>query len=1661
MLLSSGISGIASNGNPITIPGGPSLYEITIGGAQAVVSGGAVTAVNVTNGGSGYTTARAVVFAGGGGSGAAATAVLSNGVITGITVTNGGSGYTSAPTVYLMSNVSPGLPAINVIQGTVSAIAYSIDTVNNPNTAYFGTNQADLWYRTTPGATFQPRGRYKAVGGAGVVEIVVDPYTSATAYVLDGNGRVWQTGDGGGTWDELTGDLGIVARSLTTLALCDPNPIHAGQGALVVGGFGGVYSLRLDSGTLAWQSVGQGLPTVRVTDVHYVSPQDLLVVGTFGRGAWIMPGASAALLNPPRTDISVSDDDATQNQIVIASVAGFPGSLQILVNNRVEYTGPSAYVSSIAVNESPASDTVDIEANSSTPITVNIGPGTDVVNIDLSSRIYNITNFNPGLGPSTDVTVHGESWVNGTLNVYDQNGPAGRSWTVTDSQIYNSEFFGAAVDFDHLRSINLYGGPSATYTINGTSGTPELGTTIVGGSGTNTFAVQVTNAPLTIDGNGSQDAVNVVESVTTLNNLAGLVTVNGNGHTNFTLDDSAVRSTFLPLLGGITYQPGPTSYVLNRPPSAVGDLMLTRSSKTLVTHAFRVIEQSQAAFQFNTLASLTVKDGSEVDDVGDGSLPIHAFAVTDTGGIGTTAFDINSADAQATVGDANNSLDPIGTLILDARGSSGGVQAMLDDEAVNRTIDNEGFVSTFQSNPGLPSYTITNQTVQRVNQGTESFSFNGTTYGPQPYGPYSMNLTYYNLQSLNLTGGPTGNVFNVQSKYASTFLGITGGSGGDTVNVSGANGALDIVAAASVHIGTGTLQNVPAVVTIEQPLFPQKFTSVEVDDSADPNPVTATLHSALLNRSGVLLPAAELDMAGAEIVTDLSVSWTIDGPAQAANKYTVNGTSNDLTVLKPGLGTVQVNSTEGELHIQGGQHVIVGNGRFKGFPAGGDLIGGQVIVTNPAGNGLMRTIDLTVDDSLDMTGRTIGLTASNIVQSVITGLSSSEIEFNPYNLTALTIKGGGGGNTFYLQPSAAGTTLTVEAGSGGDTVNLQGAAASTATTVNVRATAAGTTTTINANAGSDTINVGSDPVNLPLSRLDPIQGAVTVNGQGGNTTLNVHDDGNPVSENYTVSPTTIQRSIIVAGVYNFNIATITYNTVGHVAVYVGSARMGVNEGALNYNTLDVVGTLPGTVTDVFGNNNGGQTAFSVAPYISAPTSSYNPNNQILGRVQVHGSSIGLDTLTYYDYLDQTAQSYTMTAGQMVDNGFAPVTYDGLFYGVGLVTSVVGKSTVSVRSTAAIGFGTQVQTNPGDVVIVGTQVPNRGGTLAGLAPSGRLEIQTTDGNPRIAATVILDDSADTQTGKQVTFNTDSYGWGVSGLAPQGIYIFLGTGSSVQVLGGSPAAGQTGGNTYAIQSVPAGVSLTLTGGTGTDTLHGPDTANTWQITGANAGTLNQTVTFTSIQNLTGGAANDAFAFQTGGSLSGTLDGGGGSNTLDYSSYTGDITVDLPLGMATGFARISNIENVTGSIGNDLLVGDANPNTLRGGTGRNLIIGGAGADQLFGGNLDNILIAGYTLYDQQPGLVALHAFMTEWTSSDTYDMRVKKISNGVVGSDGNTYALVGGKGKSQTVFDDGATDVLTCTPNTDPGVLDWLLANTTSSGGLDQILNPKKKDNITQIF
>ncbi|MHC4543130.1 MAG: LEPR-XLL domain-containing protein, partial [Planctomycetota bacterium] len=157
---------------------------------------------------------------------------------------------------------------------------------------------------------------------------------------------------------------------------------------------------------------------------------------------------------------------------------------------------------------------------------------------------------------------------------------------------------------------------------------------------------------------------------------------------------------------------------------------------------------------------------------------------------------------------------------------------------------------------------------------------------------------------------------------------------------------------------------------------------------------------------------------------------------------------------------------------------------------------------------------------------------------------------------------------------------------------------------------------------------------------------------------------------------------------------------------------------------------------------------------------------------------------------------------------------------------------------------------------------------------------------------------------------------------------------------------GSDIITIDLLEPGFSLFINGQAGQDTIIGPDADCDWNITGTDSGTV-AGVIFTNIENLIGGTGSDTFIFADGGQISGLIDGGWGTNTLDYSHYTTDVAVGLYISAATGTGGVRNIQNVTGGAGNDSLIGDEAANSLIGGPGNDVLTGGQGGDTLDGGD------------------------------------------------------------------------------------------------------------------
>jgi Ca2+-binding RTX toxin-like protein len=342
----------------------------------------------------------------------------------------------------------------------------------------------------------------------------------------------------------------------------------------------------------------------------------------------------------------------------------------------------------------------------------------------------------------------------------------------------------------------------------------------------------------------------------------------------------------------------------------------------------------------------------------------------------------------------------------------------------------------------------------------------------------------------------------------------------------------------------------------------------------------------------------------------------------------------------------------------------------------------------------------------------------------------------------------------------------------------------------------------------------------------------------------------------------------------------------------------------------------------------------------------------------------------------------------------------------------GLDHINVQAVAAVTSESLV-IGTGDTMTVGSVAPQRGGTLANIL--GPLRVESYAGQ---TGSVVVDDSGDATSHPLASLQTDANGFNLTGLAPAPIYFPLTPLSSVQIRGG------TGDDTFTVANVLPASGITIDGGGGTNTLIGPSTASPWEISGLDRGSLGQ-VSFVSFANLVGGPGVDSFQFGPSGQLSGTIDGAGGGDWLDYSLVRKAVTVNLTTGAATGVGGgVANIQNVrggprgntlTGNALGNILVGGAGADVLSGGSGRSVLIGGGGNDTITGGADDDISIGGTTDFDSRDD--ALQSILMEWQRTDRgYVQRIADLANGGGWNGGNELIF------GTTVHDDGGSDVLT---------------------------------------
>jgi hypothetical protein len=244
--------------------------------------------------------------------------------------------------------------------------------------------------------------------------------------------------------------------------------------------------------------------------------------------------------------------------------------------------------------------------------------------------------------------------------------------------------------------------------------------------------------------------------------------------------------------------------------------------------------------------------------------------------------------------------------------------------------------------------------------------------------------------------------------------------------------------------------------------------------------------------------------------------------------------------------------------------------------------------------------------------------------------------------------------------------------------------------------------------------------------------------------------------------------------------------------------------------------------------------------------------------------------------------------------------------------------------------------------------------------------------------------------------------------------------------------------------------IVGGPGVDSLTGPSISNgisTWTLNGAGSGVLaipGSNLSFSSINNITGGTGADAFEFLPSASLSGNLNAGAGTglNSISYAQWSTAVNVNLALTTASNATAIagilSNIQMLIGGSNNDTLTGNGTKSTilvglngtdtLTGGSQRDILIGGLGTDGIVGAAGDDILISGTTQFDTDRS--SLFSIYSEWISSRTFAQRTANIWGNGTGTRSN----------GTTFFNSNPTDAITDTVFADEDI-------DTLTGGLNQ--------------
>jgi hypothetical protein len=450
--------------------------------------------------------------------------------------------------------------------------------------------------------------------------------------------------------------------------------------------------------------------------------------------------------------------------------------------------------------------------------------------------------------------------------------------------------------------------------------------------------------------------------------------------------------------------------------------------------------------------------------------------------------------------------------------------------------------------------------------------------------------------------------------------------------------------------------------------------------------------------------------------------------------------------------------------------------------------------------------DLTIDDSADSTGQTIGMTATTVVFN-----AGPTFDYSSADLAGLTLDGGTAANTVNVTGTPAGITPTLAMGaSTSNAVNLGNVSTAASTLGNITVTGTtGLTIDDAVDATARTVAVTGSSLSIGVGPVFDYSGA-TLQG----LTFDASNlDATTVDVTGTSVGTTLAMGTSTSNVVNLGNISTAANSLGNVTV-TGTTALTVDDAAdASAPTVEVTSSSLSIVAGpVFGYSgaaiqdltfDGGSGANTVNVTSTNATSTTlamgsSPDNAVNLGDGTHAAShlgnvtiTGTNALTVDDSADATAQTVGVT-GTSLTIGTGPVftysgaTIEGLTFdgGTGANTVDVTGTPTGSATTLAMGSSTSNAVNLGD---------------ASTAASNLGDVTVTG-----PTDLTIDDAADA-TGQTVAVTSSTLAIGAAPVFDYG---------GATLSGLTFDAANAGSNTVNVTGTPTATNpLTLAMGTGT--------------------------------------------------------------------------------------------------------------------------------------------------------------------------------------------------------------------------------------------------------